>query len=245
MPTINVNRQGTATGAVSSNFNTARTSAAGSVNDGDTSSSIHVQYFHSASRGGLTKRFKRVFLHFDTSGITGTLSAAHVDVRGTSSSDPNDTIMIKSTAFGGDGGTALAAGDIDAIVGWTTGASAEGNVTKYSSPALGAGLSTTWSTSGYNDLASTSDLRSDMKNNNVVIVCFMDYTNDFRNTALTSNVSLSTGLWWTDYSGTSNDPHIEYTIAAGYANNVNGVAAASISKINGVATASIEKVNGI
>ena len=38
---------------------------------------------------------------------------------------------------------------------------------------------------------------------------------------------------------------LAYTLAAtGYANNVNGVAAASIGKINGVATASIEKVNG-
>ena len=48
-----------------------------------------------------------------------------------------------------------------------------------------------------------------------------------------------------DYTGTSRDPYIEYTVATGYGNTVNGVAAASIGKINGVATASISKVNGI
>jgi len=37
---------------------------------------------------------------------------------------------------------------------------------------------------------------------------------------------------------------VTYT-AAGYGNNVNGVAAANISKVNGIATASISKVNGI
>lgn len=37
---------------------------------------------------------------------------------------------------------------------------------------------------------------------------------------------------------------VTYT-AAGYGNNVNGVAAANIGKVNGVATASIGKVNGI
>ena len=66
MPTINISRQGSATGSVSSNFNTARTSAAGSVTDGDTASSFLVQFFKSSGRGGGTLRFKRIFLYFDT-----------------------------------------------------------------------------------------------------------------------------------------------------------------------------------
>ena len=108
MPTINVNRQGLGTGSSNGNFATARSNAAGSVSDGVTGEG-DVQYFNTAR----TKRFKRVFLHFDTSGITGTVTAAHIDINGGSSADadPNDTIMIKSTAFGGDGGTALATSD--------------------------------------------------------------------------------------------------------------------------------------
>jgi hypothetical protein len=38
---------------------------------------------------------------------------------------------------------------------------------------------------------------------------------------------------------------LDYTLATGYGNAVNGVAAANISKVNGIATASISKVNGI
>ena len=220
MPTINVNRQGTATGAVSSNFNTARTSAAGSVNDGDTSSSIHVQYFHSASRGGLTKRFKRVFLHFDTSGITGTLSAAHIDVRGTSSSDPNDTIMIKSAAFGGDGGTALATSDFSLSLDYSTAYSTE---------------LTSWSTN--NEYTLTAAALADIRNNNNFTLAIIEADSDYANSdqANISDISINLGVTIT----------LDYTLTAGYGNSVNGVAAASISKINGIATASIEKVNGI
>ena len=223
MPTINVNRQGTATGAVSSNFNTARTSNAASVSDGDTSSSIHVQYFHSAGRGGGTKRFKRVFLHFDTSSITGTLSAAHIDVRGGSStdSDPNDTIMVKSTAFGGDGGTALATTDFFSSIDYSTAYSTE---------------LTSWST-GNNEYSLTAAALSDIKNNNDFTLAIIDHDSDYTNSDQTniSDISINLGVTIT----------LDYTLAAGYGNSVNGVASANIGKINGVATASISKVNGI
>ena len=222
MPTINVNRQGTATGAVSSNFNTARTSAAGSVNDGDTSSSIHVQYFHSAGRGGLTKRFKRVFLHFDTSGITATVSAAHIDVRGNTSSDPNDTIMVKSTAFGGDGGTALATSDFYSSLDYSTAYSSE---------------LTSWS-SGNNEYTLTAAALADIKNNNNFTLAIVEHDSDFRNLDQTniSDISINLGITIT----------LDYTLApVGYSNIVNGVASANIGEVIGVATANIEKVIGV
>ena len=190
--------------------------------------------------GGNTFRVGRSFMYFDTSGITSTVSSAVIKVYGAFAADVS-VIAVKSTAFGGDGGTALAAGDIDAITGWTTGASAAGNVTDYS----GAITTTSWSTSGYNNLLSTSDLRADMENNDVVIICFMDYTNDYLNSEPSSIGGLNVGAYYTDLTGTSKDPYIEYVAATGYANTVNGVASANIGKINGVATASIEKVNGI
>ena len=103
MPTLNVNRQGVGTGISNGNFNTARTNAASAVTDGITGE-FDVQYFAT----GRTKRFKRVFLHFDTSGITGTVTAAHKDInRGSvAEADPNETIMIKSTSYARHGGTA-------------------------------------------------------------------------------------------------------------------------------------------
>ena len=220
MPTININRQGTATGAISSNFNTARTSNAASVSDGDTSSSIHVQYFHSTSRGGVTKRFKRVFLHFDTSSITGTLSAAHIDITGTVSSDPNDTIMVKSTAFGGDGGTALATTDFFSSIDYSTAYSTE---------------LTSWS-SGNNEYSLTAAALADIKNNNDFTLAIIDHDSDYTNSDQTniSDISINLGVTIT----------LDYTLV-GYGNTVNGVASANIGKINGVATASISKVNGI
>lgn len=195
--------------------------------------------------GGNSYRVERSFMYFDTSGITGTVSSATIKIYGAFASD-GSCIAVKSTAFGGDGGTSLAGGDFDAISGWTTGASAEGNVTKYSSPAIGNGLATTWSTSGYNSLASTSDLRSDMQNNNVVIICFMDYTFDYLNSTPTVNNTYNVGAYYTNYTGTSRDPYIEYEIASvGFGHEVNNVASGSIAKVKGVATASIAKVIGV
>ena len=182
----------------------------------------------------------RSFMVFDTSGITGTVASATLSIYGYTAND-GSIIAVKSTAFGGDGGTALNVDDINAISGWSAGSSLAGSATVYGSQIL----TTSWSTSGYNDFTATSDLLTDMKNNNVVIICFMDYTNDYLNSALTSNATLNCGAWTASTSGTSKDPKIDYTLATGYGHRVNGVAATSISKINGVSTALISKVNGI
>ena len=206
----------------------------------DTATAFPVMSARFGSRGaGNTYRVIRSFMWFDTSGITGTVSAATIKIRGYNQNS-GSIIAVKSTAFGGDGGTALAAGDIDAMPGWTTGASAAGNVTNYSTQ-----ITSGWNIGGYNDLVGTSDLRSDMENNNVVIICLMDYTYDYLNTAHTTNTSKGIGFYWTDYGGTSRDPYIEYTIATGYGNAVNRITPSNISKINGIATANISKVNGI
>ena len=189
--------------------------------------------------GGNTYRVVRSFMWFDTSGITGAVSAATIKLYGYNQNN-GSIIAVKSTAFGGDTGDSLVAGDIDAITGWTTGASAAGNVTNYSSQ-----ITSGWNASGYNDLTGTSDLRSDMQNNNYVIICFMDYTYDYLNSAPTANQTKAVGFYWNEQTSTSKDPYIEYTVATGYGNAVKGVAAANISKVNGIATASISKVNGI
>ena len=177
---------------------------------------------------------------FDTSGIIGTLASATLSIRGFNSND-GSVIAVKSNAYGGDGGTALANADFNNIVGYSTGSSLAGSATVYGSQIL----TSSWSTSGYNNFTATSDLLTDMKNQNVVIICFMDYTNDYLNSALTSNVTLNCGAYYAEYTGTTRDPKIDYTLATGYANDVNGVASANIGKVMGVATANIEKVNGI
>lgn len=196
----------------------------------------------SATRGGgVAYGIARSFMYFDTSGITGTVATATIKIHGYSGND-GSVIAVKSTAFGGDGGTALASTDLDNISGFSAGSSLDGNATVYA-PQI---LTTNWSTTGYNDMTGTSDLKADMQNNDVVIICFMDYTNDYLNVEPSSNVSLNIGARYTESggSGTSQDPYIEYTLG-GYANNVNGVASANIGKVKGVATASIDKIIGV
>ena len=227
MPTINVNRTGAGTGATSSSFSTARTGDAASVTDGVTGSQVNVvQFFKSSGRGGGTVRFKRVFLHFDTSGITSTLSAAHIDITGHSISANNDgdTILLKSTAFGGDGGTALATTDFYDEIDYSTEYSTE----------LGS-----FSHTGNNEYTLTAAALADIKANDHFTVAIVEHDADYLNTDIgdsTLDISIAFGTTIT----------LDYTeAAAGYTHDVIGVAAASIGKVNTVATASIGKINSV
>ena len=225
--------------STTSSWATARDDTTGnSTNTTLTQAQSFTDVYRASGRAGTNYRVGRSFMYFDTSGITGNVLTATIKIRGYTGND-GSIIAVKSTAFGGDGGTALANADIDAITGWTTGASAAGNVTDYSNSIT----TSSWNTGAYNSLTGTSNLKNDMKNNNVVIICFMDYTNDYLNSAPTSNDTLNVGAYYTDYTGTSRDPYIEYTL--GYGNTVTGIEPADIEEVTGIATASISKINGI
>tara|TARA_R100001377_G_scaffold8735_1_gene4526 strand:+ start:815 stop:1477 length:663 start_codon:yes stop_codon:yes gene_type:complete len=219
MATINVNRQGSGTGIANGTFVTARSNAASAVSDG-ASGTFVVQYFK-----GRTKRFKRAFLHFDTSGITGTLSEAHIDINGSSvlHSDPNDTIMVKSTAFGDDGGTALSTADHFGSVIYSTAYSKE---------------LTTWST-GNNEYILTAAALADIKNNDHFTLAVIDHDNDYANSDATATSDIGIDF------NTTITLDFTFVAASGYTHDVNGVAAASIGKVSSVATASIGKINSV
>ena len=216
MATINVNRTGHIQGVSDGTFSTARTSNSGTVTDG-VSGNKYVQFFD--GRGA--NRFSRVFLHFDTSSITDTLSAAHIDVDGgLVSSDPNDTIIIKSTAFGGDGGTALATSDMYASLDYGTAYSTE---------------LTTWSTSN-NEYALTAAALADIKNNDHFTIAIIDHDSDYANTdtGSTSDVSINFNVTIT----------LDYTVAGGVTvGKANGLAVANVRAVNGTLVGSIDKIN--
>ena len=194
-----------------------------------------------ASAGGNTYRVVRSFMWFDTSGITATVESATIKIFGVTAND-GSVIAVKSTAFGGDGGTALHGDDLDAITGYSAGASLAGNATTYG-PQI---LTSSWSTSAYNEFTGTSDLLADMQNNDAVIICFLDYTNDYLNSTPTSSATFNCGAYFTNNTGTSKDPYIEYELASsGYTHDVIGVSAANIGKVNSVATANIGKINSV
>jgi len=192
--------------------------------------------------GGTTFRVERSFMYFDTSGITGTVASARFEIVG-SSGDDGSVIAVKSNAFGGDGGTALSTGDFDAMPGWTDGASQASNVTTYSEAF--ESTSGTWNVSSQNNLTATSDLLADMKNNDVVIVCFLDYTNDYLNVTPSSAGTTNLGARFFEASSAGQRPRIDFTLATGYTHTVLGVAAANIGKVNTVATANIGKINSL
>jgi len=133
--------------------------------------------------------------------------------------DPNDTIMIKSTAFGGDGGTALATSDHFSSLDYSTAYSDE---------------LTTWST-GNNEYTLTAAALADIKNNDHFTLAIIDNDNDYANSDTTATADVTI-----DFDVTIT---LDYTeSAAGYTHDVNGVAAASVNKVNTVATANIGKI---
>ena len=196
----------------------------------------------SSRGGGNLFRVERAFMYFDTSGITGTVASARFEIVGNGACD-GSIIAVKSNAFGGDGGTALSAADFDAMPGWTDGESQASNVTTYS--AAFESTSGTWNANSQNNLTATSDLLDDMKNNDVVIVCFLDYTNDYLNVTPTSVGTTNISGRFFEASSAGQRPRIDFTLATGYTHTVLGVAAANIGKVNTVATANIEKVIGV
>ena len=80
-------------------------------------------------------------------------------------------------------------------------------MTKYSSEV------TSWSTSGYNDITLTSAALADMRDDNVMYICLMNYDHDLKDIAPTGYSSHRNGLYFADNSGTSKDPYIDYTLA--------------------------------
>jgi len=182
---------------------------------------------HSSSRGGNMYTIRRSFLWFDTSGI-GQVSQASLKIYGYSSGTA-DVIAVKSTAYGGDGSASLVAADYNNF--------ATGSGNDYSSEI------TTWSTSGYNTITLNAAALTDIKNNDALIVCLMEYDYDHQD-QVPSSVDIKSGMYYDNRTGTDYDPYLDYTLPV-YGNDVMGVATGSISKVTGVATASIEKVIGV
>jgi hypothetical protein len=221
MPTINASKKGLIVGATNTSQANARDASSGTHDDATGTESLAVQWFRSTGRGGGTMRYIRTFLYFNTSGVTSTVSSCTLKISGHLNTGA-DIIGVKSTAFGGDGATDLADADFNNVT-WGT---------------VYTNQLETWSTSSTNDFTLTSAAVTDMKNDDYFIIALVEHDSDYAD-ADTSNGSWTSGI---NFGGTL---QLDYTLATGYSNNVNGVAAANIAKINGVATANINKVNGI
>ena len=213
-----------------------------SVATGDNATSQFAQVTWSSPRGGgHNVTFIRSFMYFDTSGINNSIledGSLKLNVFGFSQND-GSVIAVKSTAFGGDGNTALAVEDFVAIDGfgaWDLDGAQD--VVVYGSQVV----TTNWSTSAYNAMDGTGELARHMAENDAVIICFMDYTYDFRYGVPSSTGTYNQGATFADYSGTSRDPYIEYTYAPLGVGQINTVTAVNLGSVIEVAVANIAKI---
>lgn len=233
--------------ASSSSYTTARHASSGTLNSTAGASAYAVRAASLSGRGGgLTYRFARSFFYFDVSSISDCTSVT-LNLSGYSSAGSGGGIVVMaSEAFGGDGGTALAAGDYDLIKSWD-GSSDMTGATKFSAaPAMNpAG----WVLNSNNVIPLNATAEVTINNNNYILMCVVDYTYDYLKANPVSGkfglaLANSVGLHFLDYSGTSRDPYLNITLS-GYGHDVNGVAAANIGKVNSVATANIGKINSV
>ena len=191
--------------------NTTGTGVSSTVNSSSTGAAA---YRLSARGGGYVFNIYRSFFFFDTSGISTDVDSATFKVYGYSQGG-GDLIAVKSNS---DIET-LGTDDFGSIVGWNTttdgsgGGDNESNVTKYSAEI------STWSTSGYNDITLNAQALADMRDDIAVFICLLNFDYDLKDIAPTGYSTHRNGLYYTNYSGTSRDPYIDYTLATAPADN--------------------------
>ena len=194
-----------------SSWSNARANTAGtSASSTGTEYATAVQADRTAARGGgYNFTIRRSFFFFDTSGISTDVDSATFKVRGYSQGG-GDLIAVKSDSDIISLGTA----DFGSIVGWNTttdgsgGGDNESNVTKYSAEI------STWSTSGYNDITLNAQALADMRDDDTVYICLMNFDYDLKDVAPTGYTSHRNGISYINYTGTSRDPYIDYDLAA-------------------------------
>ena len=76
-------------------------------------------------------------------------------------------------------------------------------------------------------------------------IVLVSYEYDYLLVEPSGNGFFDVGLYGPSTGTTSYRPHIDYTVATGYGNDVIGVDSGDISKVIGVATADIEKIIGV
>tara|TARA_R100001530_G_C4312041_1_gene153307 strand:+ start:298 stop:969 length:672 start_codon:yes stop_codon:yes gene_type:complete len=184
----------------------ARDATSGTADDNDSSNTSAVAIVKTAGRGGgNTWLLRRSFFLFNTSD-TQFCTSAKLYIYGVGATTA-DIIAVKSTIADSSEPSGLASGDFDAITGWSAGADNENNVRKYSDEI------STWSSSAYNLITLNSNAIEDINANGFLAICILQFDGDLKNVEPgTPTFDLSTGMYYSDYSGTSRDPKIILTI---------------------------------
>ena len=196
-------------------FNQSSWSDARANSSGTGGSSIQTAHFAGISAyralargGGFAYSIYRSFMFFDTSGITSNVDSATLKVRGVGQTG-GDLMALKATSDI----SSLSTADFESITGWDSsgtngsgGGDMESSVTKYS------GEVTTWSSSGYNDITLNAQALADMRDDSTVYIALVNFDYDLKDVEPTDATGRN-GLYYTNYTGTSRDPYIDYTLA--------------------------------
>lgn len=167
-----------------SDWATVRGAASGGTPD--TSSAALVNALRCSDSGGLIW-VGRSFLYFDTSAISGTISAAVLNLYG------YDTAQSTVCAQKGTQADTLEAADFDSFTG-----------DEY-------GHTSGWSTTGYNSITFNSQGRSDINTTGTTKICIREYAHDYANSAPGASTSYNCGMYYADQTGTDKDPYLEIT----------------------------------
>ena len=142
-----------------------------------------------ARGGGYAFSIYRSFFFFDTSGISSNVDSATFKVYG-SVNTGGDLIAVKSNS---DIET-LGSADFGSIVGWNTttdgsgGGDNESNVTKYSNEV------TSWNASSYNDITLNAQALADMRDDDKVYICLLNFDYDLKDVAPTNYTTHRNGV---------------------------------------------------
>ena len=191
----------------------ARRSAGVAVDNNNTRDSTAVSVYRAAAKGGGSLAItRRAFFYFDTSGISVAPSEATLKLRGFST-NTSDVIAVRSTAA-----DPLVAGGFDDLHGASTAlgntdGSGAGTLASVSGLTYSSEISS-WSVSGYNDIALNSTALNDMASLDDFKICIMDYDYDYLDVDPGEGTLVRIGFYWADYTGTSLDPYIDYTAGA-------------------------------
>ena len=189
--------------------------------------------------GTVTIIYRAVFV-FNTGGISVAPSSATMNIY-TKTNHDSPCRIIK---YNGYSDASLTTADWDDIPGFSSGNSMAGNVTDY------VDSSTAAASLGSNDnrtsITLNSTCLSDIASLSLFQLLVVNTTYDYLNVTPSGNVDERWGMYFSNNSGTSKDPYIEYVAgASGYSHDSIGVAAGSIGKIKAIATTSISKVIGV
>ena len=209
---------------------TTGTSAATYTTNTTITSAFLVAY--DTNRSNKTGQCFRVPLFFDVSSITAsnTITAATLKVWNPSAGAGIYSIIVKGSAWGGNGST-------------TTLSTANYNdldfATAYSAKDL------TWNGGGaYNDFAMNGTAISDMNTNGYLNCFLIEGDFDYDGQSLVLNDGPYGGT--VEYLDATNKIKVELTYSpTGYGNNPIGVASANVGDILGVATGSVSKFLGV